>query len=59
MSDPQSPQTETKQPEPTDAENANLDDPKSPQRDYYYDDSTGYEVYEEPDEEDKDLNGQC
>ncbi len=57
MSDPQSPRTQTGQPAPADAENTNPDDRKSPSRDYYYDDSTGYEIYEDPDEEDEDLDG--
>lgn len=40
-----------KEDQPFDAENGNGEDVESRPGDYYYDDSTGYEVYDEEDEE--------
>ena len=56
MSDPQSSHPQSGEPEPAEAEKTNPGEHKSSPGDYYDDDSTGYELYEDPDEEDETLD---
>jgi hypothetical protein len=53
MSDPQNQKAKSQVPLTPGAEETDCTDQAAP-KDYYYDDSTGYEIYEGPEEDDED-----
>jgi hypothetical protein len=53
MSDPQNPKAKSP-PVTPDLEDVDGSNDQAAPKDYYYDDSTGYEIYEGPDEDDED-----
>jgi hypothetical protein len=59
MSDSQRPAAKDDQTLPADAEDINREQVESPPKSYYYDDSTGYEVYDGQDENNEEDDCQA